>query len=921
MGSVMKTFVILLLAVAVMAPGFALSRAEADVLISEMCDPRLNYVTDRFIEIYNSGSVAVDLAGWSLVAMGNGVEEFSWPLSGLIGPGEALVAGDLVTVTVFPVAFPEDAWSGNNANWNGKVGDGAKLLDAGSNVVDYVVVTATTFENSDYVRNPNVRSASTVYNPSEWTSTPVDLATDGSPGVHNVSPPPPGPSVSNVIADPASPLAGQEVDVLADVVDSTANITSVLLFWGTASSSLPNEIGMSIYVGNTYKTDVPINSQAEGTTVYYRIQASNDASAVSLSEIQSYSLPFELTIHEIQGELPGSPYDGCWVITRGVVTGRYGLYFVIQDGSGPWNGMWVRSAATPSVYDSVTVRGLVTESDGSGNAGNTLLAYATLVASSSAGALPAAAVVSTATACSEAYEGVLVEVDSAVCTNPALGFGEWEVNDGSGPCPVDDLSYSVSPTLGSSYTVVGPVTYLNDYFKIEPRDSDDVLWTGDESAPVIFAATATSDTTLLVTFSEPVEQTTAETAAHYTIDDLGIVDAEIDDGHPEQVLLRVMPLSAGEHTLNVDGVADLWANVMIDVSATFVFIDNSIPAGYYDSAENLSGEQLKVVLHQIIMNHTVCSYDYAWTAFWTTDDKPNGKVWDIYSDVPGGTPPYEYTFGVDEGGVGGEEGTGYTREHSWPKSWFGGEVSPMYSDLFALYPCDAHVNGNRGAYPYGEVSMPEWTSLNGSKRGACSYPGYTGTVFEPIDEFKGDLARTYFYMSVRYYSEDAGWPGSPMTDGAELLPWAIDMFLSWHTEDPVSQKELDRNGAIYALQHNRNPFIDRPEFAVWMFGTTGVDEKSSPSFAAGLDSVYPNPFNPLTTISFSTGSPGRVELRVYDIAGRPVRTLAEGVRAVGRYDVTWDGRDDIGVSVASGVYLCTLKTPGCIETRKVVLLR
>lgn len=160
-----------------------------------------------------------------------------------------------------------------------------------------------------------------------------------------------------------------------------------------------------------------------------------------------------------------------------------------------------------------------------------------------------------------------------------------------------------------------------------------------------------------------------------------------------------------------------------------------------------------------------------------------------------------------------------------------------------------------------------------------------------------------------------------MTDGAELLPWAIDMFLEWHTEDPVSQKELDRNGAIYALQHNRNPFIDRPEFAARMFATTGVDEKPTPSFAGGLDAVYPNPFNPLTTISFSTGSPGLVELRVYDIAGRPVRTLAEGVRAVGRYDVTWDGRDDTGVSVASGVYLCSLKAPDCAETKKVVLLR
>ncbi|MCX5800846.1 MAG: endonuclease [Candidatus Eisenbacteria bacterium] len=913
--------IILLLAVALLVPGFTPSRAASDVLISEMCDPRNNYATDRFIEIYNSGSAAVDLAGWSLVAMGNGVEEFSWQLFGLVGPGEALVAGDQVTVTVFPVAFPNDAWSANNGNWNGKVGDGAKLLNASGTIIDYVVVNGTAFENADYVRKPDVRAPNTTYTPSEWTSTPVNLATDGSPGVHNATPPPAGPSISDIITDPASPLAGVGIHVLADVIDSTANIASVLLFWGTTGSSLPNEIGMSLLLGSTYKTDMPIPSQPEGTTVFFRIQASSDLPAMSLSELRSYSLPYDLAIHEIQGELPGSPYDGYQVITRGIVTAQYGSSFVIQDGSGPWNGMWVRSTAEPSVRDSVTVRGRVTESDGSGNAGNTLLVDAVMVSSSLADALPDAVTVSTAAACSEAYEGVLVEIVNAACTAPALGFGEWEVNDGSGPGRVDDLSYNFSPTLGSSYTVVGPVTYVNSYFKIEPRDANDVVWTGDESPPVIFTAAATSDTTLLVTFSEAVEQTSAETNAHYTIDELAVRDAEISYDHSDQVLLTVLPMSAGDHTLRISGVADLYANVMVDVSAVFVFTDNDIPEGYYDSAESLTGEQLKAALHEIIKNHTVHSYDYAWTAFQTTDDKPNGKVWDIYSDVPGGTSPYEYTFGVDQGGVGGQEGTGYTREHSWPKSWFGGEVTPMYSDLFALYPCDAHVNGNRGAYPYGEVMLPEWTSLNGSKRGPCSYPGYTETVFEPIDEFKGDVARTYFYMSTRYYSEDAGWPGGPMTDGAELLPWAIDMFLDWHTEDPVSQKEIDRNSAVYALQDNRNPFIDRPEFAVWMFATTGVEEKSSPSVVAGLGPIYPNPFNPVTVIRFAIASPGWVELRVYDVAGRPVRTLAEGVRAVGRYDVTWDGRDDIGVPVASGVYMCELRAPGRVETKKMVLLK
>ena len=85
-------------------------------------------------------------------------------------------------------------------------------------------------------------------------------------------------------------------------------------------------------------------------------------------------------------------------------------------------------------------------------------------------------------------------------------------------------------------------------------------------------------------------------------------------------------------------------------------------------------------------------------------------------------------------------------------------------------------------------------------------------MFEPIDAYKGDFARSYFYMTVRYYTEDGSWPGSDMTDGADLLPWAQDMLIEWHQSDPVSDKERERNQVIYGFQGNRNPFIDRPDF-------------------------------------------------------------------------------------------------------------
>jgi endonuclease I len=896
--------------------GLIARAAQGSILISELCDPRYNYNTDRFIEIYNSGSSAVDLTGWSLVAVGNGADIFTWDLSGFISPGEALVAGDQTTTVAFPVDFPDEAWSSSNGDWNGKVGDGAKLLDPGDVIVDYIVADATRFENDDYVRNYGVTEPNTTYTPSEWTATPANYPTDGSPGTHDAQPPPPAPSISNVVTDPVFPPAGTDVDVYADVTDSVAAVVSVVLRWGTAPSVLPNEIAMSIVSESTYRTDTPIPGQPEGAQISFEIEAGNDSGGTSVSELHTYSLPYELTIHEIQGEAPASPYDGSAVITSGVVTALYGSYFTLQDGSGEWNGIWVESAAMPAVGDSITVGAAVTESGDDGQEGNTLLTDAFFTTDSSGVTLPEVAVVSTAGAASEDYEGVLVSVEGAICSDPHASVGTWEIDDGSGACLVGDMGYSHEPTLGTSYDVGGPVTFTFGDFKIEPRDADDVVWVADNSAPGIDYVAVMTDTTVLVEFTEEVEETSAEEAGNYTIDSLSVLDAEVYGEDPGRVVLTVSVMSEGGYTLTVSGVEDLYENTMIDVSEVFDFIDTAPPEGYYDSAENLAGDDLRAALHDIIKNHNVHSYDYVWTAFYTTDDKPNGKVWDIYSDVPGGTPPYEYTFGVDQGGIGGQEGMGYTREHSWPKSWFGGDVAPMNSDIFALYPCDAHVNGNRGVYPYGEVASPVWVSMNGSKVGPCSCPGYSETVFEPIDEYKGDLARSYFYMTVRYYTEDSGWPGSPMTDGADILPWAVDMLLEWHSDDPVSRKELERNAAVYAIQNNRNPFIDRPEFATHLYVTTGLtgNETGRPLAEARL--ACPNPVNLSGTIRYTIPEASNVTIALYDVLGKRVASLVSSRMEAGEYVYTLKAG-----GLGSGVYFLRLQAGGQTDTRKVVVLK
>ena len=249
------------------------------------------------------------------------------------------------------------------------------------------------------------------------------------------------------------------------------------------------------------------------------------------------------------------------------------------------------------------------------------------------------------------------------------------------------------------------------------------------------------------------------------------------------------------------------------------------PDGYYSTAEGLSGENLKTELHEIINNHHSQSYSDLWTDFQTTDAKGDGTVWDMYSDVPDGDLPYVYYFGTDQCGNYSGEGSCYNREHSFPKSWFD-DASPMYTDLYHLYPTDGYVNGMRGNYPYGETENPSWTSQNGSKKGSCSYPGYSGTVFEPIDEYKGDFARTYFYMVTRYEDKAAGWESNSSSADAILdgttypafEQWAIDMLIDWHQNDTVSDKEINRNNAVFDIQNNRNPFIDHPEYVNEIWG-------------------------------------------------------------------------------------------------------
>ena len=235
---------------------------------------------------------------------------------------------------------------------------------------------------------------------------------------------------------------------------------------------------------------------------------------------------------------------------------------------------------------------------------------------------------------------------------------------------------------------------------------------------------------------------------------------------------------------------------------------------YYQSADGNKGKSLKTALYEIIKSPGVKSYSDLFECYKSTDLRPDGKIWDMYSNITNFDPDKDH-YGNYSG-----EGDMFNREHSFPKSWFG-NVSPMNSDLFHVIPTDGYVNNRRSNYPFGETNGDSYKSNGGfSKVGSCTTPGYSGTVFEPNDEYKGDFARIYFYMVTCYESKVSSW-SSPMLAGNSYpayTQWAIDMLLRWAANDPVSQKEIERNNAVYKIQGNRNPYVDYPGLEQYVWG-------------------------------------------------------------------------------------------------------
>ena len=308
------------------------------------------------------------------------------------------------------------------------------------------------------------------------------------------------------------------------------------------------------------------------------------------------------------------------------------------------------------------------------------------------------------------------------------------------------------------------------------------------------------------------------------------------------------------------------------------------PAGYYDGTSGLTGYALKTKLHDIISakninwhygdlqdyykqtdldvyyDHNTSNNPYFNTATNTTDY----ILLDIYSEKPSGADSYEYTS-ENIIGSANAEGLGWNREHMMPQSTFYSNY-PMYSDLFYVVPTDARINQLRNIYPYGIAnSTVFYTFSNTSKIGNSAIPNYayTGRVYEPIDEFKGDIARSLLYFAVRYEGKLGSFKFVNSTssnpnptndqcplDGTEERAFDdayIAMLLQWSNQDPVSQREIDRNNAVYTIQKNRNPFVDNPSWvnAIWSQTPDNIAPQAPTNLSVSQNSAY------FTTLSWT----------------------------------------------------------------------
>ena len=244
----------------------------------------------------------------------------------------------------------------------------------------------------------------------------------------------------------------------------------------------------------------------------------------------------------------------------------------------------------------------------------------------------------------------------------------------------------------------------------------------------------------------------------------------------------------------------------------------AVPLEYYSSANGKKKAELKAALHSTIQVKKVLAYGSGagktWSGFYQTDRMADGEVRDRYSN------DHRY-FASGASAASASAVGGMNIEHSFPKSWWGGTENNAYKDLFNLMPCEQKINSSKSNYAMGKVTTVK-TDNGCTKVGTgTTKSGTTKSLWEPADNWKGDFARGYMYMATTY--SNFSWTGEGLTMLQQdawptLQPWAYQLLLEWCRQDPVDEIEVARNEAVYAIQGNRNPYVDFPNLMEYVWG-------------------------------------------------------------------------------------------------------
>ena len=290
----------------------------------------------------------------------------------------------------------------------------------------------------------------------------------------------------------------------------------------------------------------------------------------------------------------------------------------------------------------------------------------------------------------------------------------------------------------------------------------------------------------------------------------GFVSCEIDLTEYASSTMQVM-----FEYVSTDSYAGTWEVKNVVVEGWWPDEPDPCP---YEALEGLISKELRESLHEDISQHTVLDYRQIRGDQAKVDVRADGKIWDIYSG-------YDFYLSDYCSNIDIVEGECYNREHVLPKSWWGGSTSePMYTDLHHVYSVDAMANDKRSAWIYDEVKSISWSNNLGSKLGTSA--NWSGeTAFEPVDEYKGDVARVYFYMLTCYMDKDftqggKGYRYFSYSNGVcDFQSKSLALMLKWHRQDPVSDKEITRNVKVFDLQGNENPFVVEPNLVEYIWGT------------------------------------------------------------------------------------------------------